>query len=124
MLTVTHWVTIPTGLKAGWSSRRIAAHIGRAPFVVSREIRGNSTNTGGQRLVAAQCRAQRSRSRPQLGTVAGDEGLRTPVLADLGRSRIPRQIADRVALEAGDASVGTVSHSPAAGSSTASGEAI
>lgn len=117
-------VEISTGLKAGWSVRRIAAHIDRAPSVVSREIRRNSTKTLGYRLVAADCRAERNRSRPQTGKIAGDKVLRARVLADLSRSRTPGQIAGRLLLEASDPSVGTVSHSPAAGGATASHEAI
>ena len=75
--------------------RRIAGHIDRAPSVVSREIRRNSTKTLGYRLVAAACRAERSRSRPQAGKIAGDKILKARVLADLSRSRAPRQIAGR-----------------------------
>ena len=67
MMTVSDRVEISTGLKAGWSVRRIAAHIDRAPSVVSREIRRNSTRTLGYRLVTADCRAERNRSRPQTG---------------------------------------------------------
>ena len=46
------------------------------------------------------------------------------MLADLSRSRTPRQIAGRLLLEASDPTVGTVSHSPAADGATASHEAI
>ena len=53
MLTVADRVEISTGLKAGWSIRRIAAHIDRAPSVVSREIARNTTKTRGYRLVTA-----------------------------------------------------------------------
>lgn len=47
MLTVADRVEISTGLKAGWSIRRTAAHIDRAPSVVSREIAPNTTRTRG-----------------------------------------------------------------------------
>lgn len=124
MLTVADRVEISTGLKAGWSVRAIAAHIDRAPSVVSREIRRSSTKTKGYGLVTAHVRAQRSRSRPQVGKIAGDPVLRARVLADLARSRTPRQIAGRLRLEAGDSTVGTVMGSPAAGGTSASHEAI
>ncbi|WP_245861934.1 IS30 family transposase [Sanguibacter antarcticus] len=124
MLTIADRVEISTGLKAGWSMRRIAAHIDRAPSVVCREIVRNSTKTLGYRLVTADCRAERNRRRPQVGKVAGDEVLRARVLADLKRSRTPRQIAGRLLLEAVGPTVARVSHSPAAGGATASHEAI
>nr|WP_245862572.1 IS30 family transposase [Sanguibacter antarcticus] len=115
---------ISTSLKAGWSLRRIAAHIDRAPSVVSREVSRNSTKTLGYRLVTADCRAGRNRWRPQVGKVARDPVLRARVLADLKRSRTPRQIAGRLLLEAVGPTVATVSHSPAAGGAPASHEAI
>jgi IS30 family transposase len=88
MLTVADRVEIAQGLEAGWSIRVIAAHVDRAPSVVSREVRRNWLKTRGYRLVHADCAAQRRRRRPRVGKVAGDEVLRSPVLADLGRSRI------------------------------------
>ncbi len=65
MLTVADRVEISTGLKAGWSIRRIAAHIDRAPSVVSREIARNTTRTRGYRLVTVDVRAKKRRARPQ-----------------------------------------------------------
>jgi transposase, IS30 family len=102
MLTVADRAEISTGLKAGWSVRAIAAHIDRALSVIGREIKRNSTKTRGYRLVSADWRAQRNRSRPQVGKIAGDAVLGARVLADLGKSRTPRQIAGRLLLEAGD----------------------
>src|SRR5450830_1555364 len=89
MLTVADRVEIVQGLKAGWSIRVIAGHLDRSASVVSREVRRNSTKTCGYRLVHADCAAERRRRRPQVGKVAGDEVLRSWVLADLGRSRTP-----------------------------------
>lgn len=114
VLTVSDRVEISTGLKAGWTLRAIAAHIERAPSAVSRDIRRNATKTKGYRLVAADCRAELNRSRPQVGKVAVAGMLRTRVLADLGR----------LLLEAGDPSIDTVIYSPTAGGTTASHEAI
>ena len=124
MLTVADRAEISTGLKAGWSVRAIARQIGRAPSVVSREIARNSTKTRGYRLVHADCAAQRRRSRPQQRKVAADPVLLQRVLADLGRSRTPRQIAGRLRLEAADATVGLMDGSLPAGGATASHEAV
>ena len=124
MLTVTDRVEIAQGLKAGWSIRVIAAHIDRSPSVVSREVRRNWLKTRGYRLVHADCAAEKRRRRPQVGTVASDEVLRARVLADLGQSRTPRQIAGRLRLEAEDTTVGLMTASPPADGRTVSHEAI
>lgn len=124
MLTVADRVEISTGLKAGWSIRRIAAHIGRAPSVVSREVARNATRTRGYRLCTADDKAKKRRSRPQEFKLEADPVLRARVLADLKRSRTPRQIAGRLTLEAQDASVGPVNRSPSAEGHTVSHEAI
>ena len=73
MLTASDRMEISTGLKAGWSIRAIAAHLNRAPSVISREVARNSTKTMGYRMVAADCRAERRRARPQVGKVAADD---------------------------------------------------
>ena len=99
-------VEIAQGLKAGWSIRAIARHIDRSPSVVSREVRRNRLKTRGYRLVHADCTAQARRRRPQTGKVATDEVLRARVLADLGQSRAPRQIAGRLHLAATGDTVG------------------
>ena len=124
LLTVADRVEIAQGLKAGWSIRTIAAHIDRAPSVASGEVRRNWLKTRGYRLVHADCAAQARRRRPQTGKVAADEVLRSRVLADLGRSRTPRQIAGRLHLEARDDSVGVMKASPPADGKTVSHEAI
>lgn len=124
MLTVADRVEISTGLKAGWSIRAIAAHIDRAPSVVSREIARNKTKTRGYRLVTADEKARKRRGRPQEHKVGADPVLRERVLADLKRSRTPRQIAGRLTLEAQDASVGPVKGSPSAEGHTVSHEGI
>ena len=73
---------------------------------------------------AADCAAQARRRRPQTGKVAADEVLRARVLADLGQSRTPRQIAGRLHLEAQDETVGLMNASPPADGRTVSHEAI
>lgn len=124
MLTVADRVEISTGLKAGWSIRRIAAHIDRAPSVVSREIARNKTKTRGYRLVSADVKATKRRARPQAFKIDADPVLHARVLADLKLSRTPRQIAGRLRIEATDTSVGPVKGSPSAQGHTVSHEAI
>ncbi len=114
MLTVSDRVEISTGLKAGWSIRRIARHIDRDASVVSREIARNTTKTRGYRLVTADAKAARRRSRPQVHKVGADPVPAARVLAELKRSRTPCQIAGRLTAEARDASEGPVKGSPSA----------
>ncbi len=115
---------IATGLKAGWGVRKIARHIGRDPSVVSREITRNSTKTKSYRPVTADCAAERRRARPRARAVQADPVLRARVVADLKRSRTPRQIAGRLRLEAAEPSVGLMPGSLPAKGKTASHEAI
>jgi transposase, IS30 family len=124
MLTVEDRVGILAGLRARESLRSIAGRIGRDVSVVSREIRRNSLKTRGYQLVHADNTAQVRRARPQVAKIGADEVLRARVLADLKRSRTPRQIAGRLRLEAKDATVGPVTHSPPADGRTVSHEAI
>lgn len=124
LLTVGDRAEIATGIKAGWTIRRIARHIGRAPSVVSREVARNSTRTMGYRVVSADVAAEKRRARPQTRKVAADPVLRQRVLADLAHSRTPRQIAGRLSLEAVDATVELMKGSIPAGGLSASHEAI
>lgn len=124
MLTAADRAEIATGLKAGWTPTRIAKSIGRVTSVVTREIARNSTKTRGYRMVAADVAAERRRARPQARKVELDSVLRARVLADLKRSRTPRQIAGRLTLEADDASVELMKGSTPAEGKTASHEAI
>ena len=87
-------------------------------------MRRNWLKTRGYGLVHADCAAQKRRLRPQVGKVASDEVLRARVLADLGQSRTPRQIAGRLRLEAEDDTVGLMTASPPADGRTVSHEAI
>lgn len=124
MLTFEDRAQIAAGLQMGLADGEIAKLIGRDRTVVWRERRRNSTASRGYRPVAADVRAQRRRNRPQAFTIDTDPVLRRRVRADLKRSRTPRQIAGRLRLEASDASVTTMPHSPAAQGRTISHEAI
>lgn len=124
MVTVADRVEISTGLKAGWSITRIAAHVGRDRSVVSREVRRNSTKTRGYRLVHADCQAQRRRARPQVGKVAASPVLTARVVADLRQGRSPKAIAGRLAAEAADASLPVAVGSPKAHGERVSHEAV
>lgn len=124
VLTAADRVEISTGLKAGWSAAKIARSIDRATSVVTREVARNSTKTRGYRVVTADVAAQRRRRRPQARKVATDPVLRARVLADLKRSRTPRQIAGRLTLEAQDDTVELMKGSTPAQGKTASHEAI
>lgn len=124
MLTVDDRVEILAGLRANETLRAIGRRIGRDVSVVSREIKRNSLKTRGYQLVHADNTAAARRARPQVGKIAGDDVLQARVLADLKRSRTPRQIAGRLRLEADDATVGPVTHSPPADGVTVSHEAI
>lgn len=91
---------------------------------IHREIARNQTKTRGYRLCTADDKAARRRARPQAHKLDTDPVLQARVLADLKRSRTPRQIAGRLRREASDASVGTVNRSPSAEGHTVSHEAI
>lgn len=103
---------------------RIAKSIDRHVSVISREVKRNSTKTRGYRMVAADVAAERNRSRPKARKVGFDPVLKTRVLADLKRSRTPRQIAGRLTLEASDDTVDLMKGSTPAEGKTASHEAI
>ena len=91
MLTVQDRAAIAKGLKEGCSLRRTADRIGRSVSVVSREIRRNGGKCGYQ-PVTADVKAQKRRSRPKTRKIDADPVLKARVLADLKRSRTPRQI--------------------------------
>ncbi len=124
LLTMADRVEISTGLKAGWSLRRIARELGREVSVVSREVARNATKTRGYRPVTADVAAEARRARPQARAVESNPTLRARVVADLARSRTPRQIAARLRVEAGDASVGRMAGSVPAQGAVVSHEAI
>lgn len=123
-LTIEDRTEISTGLKAGWSITAIADGLGRDKGMISREVRRNCTATRGYRPVTAHKNATQRRRRPQQRAIDADQILKTRVLADLKRSRTPRQIAGRLRLEAADASVDLMEGSAPADGATVSHESI
>lgn len=115
---------IAVGIGQGLTDRAIAELIGRDRTVVWRERRRNSLRSGQYKPVTADTRARTRRARPQQRVIDADPVLSARVRADLGRSRTPRQIAGRLRVEANDASVETMVHSPDAQGRTVSHEAI
>lgn len=115
---------IAVGLKRGLSDAEIGVLIGRDRTVVWRERRRNSLKTRGYQPVNANELALTPRRRPQLRKIDADPVLAARVRADLSPSRIPRQVAGRLRLEASDATVGLMEHSPPAEGKTVSHEAI
>ena len=123
-LTFEDRAQIAVGIKQGLKDREIGDLIGRDHTIVWRERGRNSLKSGEYKPVSADCRAERRRSRPQARAIDVDPVLAARVRADLKRSRTPRQIAGRLRLEAQDASVATMKHSPEAQGRTVSHEAI
>ncbi len=123
VLTFADRMEISTGCKAGWTVRRIAAHVGRCPSMISREIRRNQYLRAGYQSVHADCQAERRRARPQVCKVAADPVLEARVLADVKRGRSPRAIAGRVGAEATKQLQATVG-SPDGHARTVSHEAV
>lgn len=115
---------IAVGIKQGLKDHQIAELIGRHRSVVWRERHRNSLASGRYKPVTADTRAARRRSRPQERLIDTDPVLAARVRADLRRSRTPRQIAGRLRLEATDASVEIMVHSPDAHGKLVSHEAI
>ena len=124
VLTFQDRVQIAVGVTQGLSDRQIGALLERDHSVIWRERRRNSLKSGAYRPVSADFRAARARRRPQTRAVDADPVLRGRVLADLRRSRTPRQIAGRLRLEATEVTVVTMTHSPDAQGRTVSHEAI
>ena len=115
---------IAAGRKAGLTLTDIAFDLGRAVSVISREIRRNSAGVSGYGPVTADSRAATRRRRPQVRKIDADPVLAARVNADLRRSRTPRQIAGRLRLEAGDATVELMNFSPDAQGAAVSHESI
>ena len=123
MLTVQDRAAIAKGLQEGCSLRRTADRIGRSVSVVSREIRRNGGKCGYQ-PVTADVKAQKRRSRPKTRKIDADPVLKARVLADLKRSRTPRQIVGRLRAEACDGSLEPCKGSPSAEGAVVSHEAV
>lgn len=123
LLTVTDRAGIARGLAEGCGLREIARRIGRDVSVVSREVARNQGETG-YKCVAADVAAQRRRARPKLRKIDADLMLKQRVIADLRRSRTPRQIAGRLRAEAGGDRLEPCQGSPTAQGASVSHEAI
>ncbi|QUC08318.1 IS30 family transposase [Arachnia rubra] len=123
LLTVTDRAGIARGLAEGCGLREIARRIGRDVSVVSREVARNQGETG-YKCVAADVAAQRRRARPKPRKIDADLVLKQRVIADLRRSRTPRQIAGRLRAEAGGDRLEPCQGSPTAQGASVSHEAI
>ncbi|MBG6190657.1 IS30 family transposase, partial [Arthrobacter sp. CAN_A212] len=120
LLTFADRADISVGIRAGHTDRQIGTEIGRDHTIVWRERLRNSTKTRGYKPVAADCKAEDRRKRPQIRKIDADPVVLARVKADLFRSRTPRQIAGRLLLEATDSSVEPMVKSPDAQGRTVS----
>jgi IS30 family transposase len=77
----------------GWSIRRIAAHLGRSPSTISRELRRNARIDGGYRPFEAHRRAVARRARHHRRRLETNSELRALVGELLGQRWSPQQIA-------------------------------
>ena len=108
-LSVEERVEIRLGLERGWSLRRIAAAVGRAPSTVSREVAANG-GRGGYAPMVAHRRAAALARRPKPTKLSGNPVLRERVVADLERLWSPEQVARRLRAEFPDRPEMRVSH--------------
>ncbi len=106
-LSIEERVEIRVGLERGWSYRKIAGELGRAPSTVCREVAAGG-GRGRYRPVAAHQRARQAARRPKPRKLA-DPALCAAVSQRLERLHSPQQIACWLRGQAG-ASLGTVSH--------------
>jgi IS30 family transposase len=102
-------VEIRLGLERGWSLRRIAAGLGRAPSTVSREVAARG-GTAGYQPFAAQEIAWLAARRPKPCKLARGAVLTVRVSGDLQRLWSPQQIAKRLREEFPDCPEMWVSH--------------
>jgi transposase, IS30 family len=83
--------------RAGASTRRIAAELGRDPSTVSRELRRNRDQVSGDyRPHTAQARADARRPRPKISKIAANPALRQAVQDGLDLRWSPKQIVARL----------------------------
>ncbi|AEA22340.1 Integrase catalytic region [Pseudonocardia dioxanivorans CB1190] len=79
--------------RMGWSIRRIAAHLGRSPSTISRELRRNARNDGGYRPFDAHRRAVARRARQHRRRLDTNHELRALVGELLAQRWSPQQIS-------------------------------
>jgi IS30 family transposase len=92
------------------SARTIAASLRRDPSTISREIRRNSSISGGYRASVAQAHTDRRAARPKPRKLATSLPLRKAVSQMLRKRLSPQQIAGRLRLEHPDDAEMQVSH--------------
>jgi transposase, IS30 family len=81
----------------GWSIRKIAERLGRAPSTISRELRRNMHPRLGHYLPEhAHTRAWRRQRRPKASKLAGNPRLRAQVQQMLTDRWSPEQVAGRL----------------------------
>lgn len=94
-LSLDERVEIRVKLEAGWSFRKIAELLGRAPTTISREVKANGGRSAYAPMTAHR-RAYAEARRPKLTKLARNPNLRGRVIADLERLWSPEQIAERL----------------------------
>ena len=98
-LTFAEREEIALGRAAGESLRSIAAHLGRSPSTISRELARNQDPNRGYRATTAHVLAYDRASRPKPAKLATNLALRAKVEKDLERKYSPEQITGRLRVE-------------------------
>ena len=98
-LTFAEREEIALGRAAGESLRSIAAHLGRSPSTISRELARNHDLNRGYRATTAHVLAYDRASRPKPAKLATNLALRAKVEKDLERKYSPEQITGRLRVE-------------------------
>ena len=109
-LSLTERVEIQTGLRLGWSQRRIAAGIGRSQSVISREVARHRDRAGSYVATRAHGRARVARRRPKMLKLVADPALAARVEAWMDQGWSPKLIADVLATDSAGDHTGRVSH--------------
>ena len=96
-------VHLEVGLQHGESVRAVARRLGRAPSTLSRELARHRRRDATYSASHAQRLAHEAAARPQplkLGVATSQVELRRRVVAELADGRSPRQVSERLRLEA------------------------
>jgi IS30 family transposase len=81
----------------GWSARKIAGELGRAPSTISRELKvGITYRRKGYRASTAQSRADWAARRPKTAKLADNQRLHDEVQTRLEQEHSPEQISNRL----------------------------
>lgn len=94
----------------GWSLRRIAAGLGRAPSTISREVARNRDLDGCYRLLAAEVKTRGRAARPKPTKLSGHPVLAAEVARRLELWESPEQIAGRLVADFADDGSMRISH--------------